>query len=127
TSLVPSQKINGKVYSDINLSAMGLGAVTHGVTVLEMAAGYQIFGNGGLYFKPYTYTRVEDSSGNILLENKPVSTRAISGDTATIMNKLLQQVILNPNGTGRTAKIGDMPILGKTGTTSEDKDRWFVG
>lgn len=127
TSLVSSQKINGKVYSDINLSAMGLGGVTHGVTVLELAAGYQIFGNGGFYNKPYTYTKVVDSNGNILLENKPVSTRAISSDTATIMNKLLQQVVLNPNGTGRSAKIGDMPVIGKTGTTSDDKDRWFVG
>lgn len=127
SSLIASQKIDGKVYSDINLSAMGLGGVTHGVTALELAAGYQIFGNGGFYNKPFTYTKVEDYNGNVLLENKPVSTRAISSDTATVMNKLLQQVVLNPFGTGRSAKIGDMPIIAKTGTTTDDRDRWFVG
>ena len=63
----------------------------------------------------------------MLLENNVVSTRGISGDTATIMNHLLSNVINGPNGTGRSAKFSDMPLIGKTGTTTDDKDRWFVG
>lgn len=115
---------------DKNLSSMGLGGTNGGVTTLESAAAYAIFGNGGKYYKPSFYTKVTDQNGNIVLEksNKPTST-PISGDTAYIMNKMLQNVIYGSGGTGNGVKsaVKNMKLFGKTGTSSENKDKWFVG
>ncbi|MBQ4100718.1 MAG: hypothetical protein IJC83_04135, partial [Oscillospiraceae bacterium] len=127
TSLVKSRTVNGKVYSDVDVATMSLGALTDGVTVLEMAGAYQIYANGGTFTKPYSYTRVEDANGNIILEHKDTYNRVISEETATIVNKLMQRVVTGPNGTGKTAKFSEMPVAGKTGTSSDDLDQWFAG
>ncbi|HWP50688.1 MAG TPA: transglycosylase domain-containing protein [Clostridia bacterium] len=128
-NLVESEAKNGKVYTDVALAPMALGALTNGVTPLEMAGAYQIFGNGGLYTAPHSYTKVIDSEGNIILENKAVPKRVISQETATIMNKLLQRVTAAAPGTGTNAHFpgSDMPIAGKTGTSDNDYNEWFIG
>ena len=127
TSLVSSRMVNGKVYTYMGYWR-GAGAITDGVTLREMAGGYEIFGNGGLFYKPYTYTKVEDNDGNILLQNNPSPVRAISADSAYVMNQLLQQVVQASYGTGTPAKFSNgMQVGAKTGTTSDNKDRWFVG
>ena len=106
--------------------ALSLGGLHGGVTVREMTAAFQIFGNGGMYNKPYTYFYVLDRNGKILLDNRDkIGTRAISSQSATIMNRLLRQVIVA--GTGRGADIDKWEVVGKTGTTNDDKDSWFVG
>ena len=113
--------------SDYNL-ASGIGGLTHGVTVREMTAGFQIFGNGGKYYKPYTYYYVTDHDGNVIngMDNRKESyTQAISSPAATIMNKLLANVMTN--GTGSAADISGWQTFGKTGTTDNYKDLWFVG
>ena len=127
TSLVSSKKVGTNVLSDINLSPMSLGGLTDGISPLELAAAYQIFANGGYYNKPVTYLRVEDSEGNILLEKDSEPERVISEETAVIMNKMLQRVCTGTYGTGRAAKLNNMPTGGKTGTTNDKKDIWFVG
>lgn len=116
---------NGKIRTDLGLGSLGLGGLTRGVTVAELTAAYVPFANKGLYYKPFTYYKVEDASGKILLENKAKPREAMSEQTAFIMNDLLQGVV--ENGTGVAAKISGQPTAGKTGTTSEDYDRWFVG
>jgi penicillin-binding protein 1A len=126
-SLIERQVINGQVMSDINLSGMALGGLTHGVTPLEMAGAYQIYGNGGYFTKPYSYTRVLDANGDVVLERDTTPRRVISAETATIINKLLQRVTTGPWGTGTPAKFSTMPVAGKTGTSSDDKDQWFIG
>lgn len=126
TSLVERKVVGNKVYSDKTLS-IAIGALTQGVTVKELAGGYQIFGNNGLYYKPHSYTKVLDSKGNVLLENKIKPIQAIGADTAFIMNKLLQSNVTHPEGTGRAAKISGLVVGGKTGTTNDHKDRWFAG
>lgn len=126
-NLVESQMVGGKIMTDVALAPMALGAMTGGVTPLELAAGYQIFGNGGLYNRPHTYTKVLDADGSVILENKIVPTRVISAETATVMNRLLQQVTNSAPGTGRPAKFSDMPIAGKTGTSDNDYNQWFCG
>ena len=104
---------------------LSLGGLHGGVTVREMTAAFQIFGNGGMYNKPYTYFYVLDRNGKILLDNRDkIGTRAISSQSATIMNRLLRQVIVA--GTGRGADIDKWEVVGKTGTTNDDKDSWFV-
>ncbi len=126
TSLVESRKVGTKVLSDINISPMSLGGLTDGVSPLELASAYQIFANGGYYNKPITYVRVEDSEGNVILENKSNPERVISEETAIIMNKMLQRVCTGKYGTGLAAKL-NMETGGKTGTTNDKKDIWFVG
>ncbi len=118
----------GLVESDIGYSPMALGSLTYGVTPMEMAGAYQIFGNGGTYTEPYSYTRVLDANGEVVLEKNTTPTRVLSYETATVMNKLLQRVTTGPYGTGTRAKFrSDIPVAGKTGTTDDDVDQWFIG
>lgn len=107
-------------------SAYATGGMTRGVTVREMTASFQIFGNGGRYYKPYTYFKVIDRNGKVLLDNEnQAPTQAISSQTATIMNRLLRTVITS--GTGTPANISGWDIFGKTGTTDDNYDSWFIG
>ncbi|MBP1557264.1 MAG: hypothetical protein J6A76_05070, partial [Oscillospiraceae bacterium] len=117
------------VFTDIALSPMALGGLTNGVTPLEMAGAYQIFGNGGLFTAPHSYTKVLDSEGNVILENKAIPRRVLTQETAVIMNKLMQRVVSAAPGTGTNAKFpgSDMPIAGKTGTSDNDYNQWFIG
>ena len=125
SSLVDSQTVNGKVLSDIALAPLALGQLTNGISVLELCAGYTIFGSGGMHADPFFYEKVVDSGGNVILDKKPNVTQAIRADTAFIMNKLLQTVV--SSGTGTPAKFKGFEIGGKTGTSNDDCDRWFVG
>ena len=125
SSIIDSQKRDGKTLSDIALAPLALGQLTNGISVLELCAGYTIFGSGGMHADPYFYEKVVDSSGNVILEKRPNITQALSEDTAFIMNKLLQTVV--SSGTGTPAKFKGFEIGGKTGTSNDDCDRWFVG
>ena len=110
---------------DRTLSPLATGALTNGTTTVEMAAAYATFGNGGLYYKPYAYYKVTNSSGSeIVLSNEnPASRRAISEETSDIMCELLQTVDTSYYGTA--SNVRKFQIMAKTGTTSSDKDRWF--
>ena len=114
---------------DLNLSSLGLGGTNGGITTLESAAAFAIFGNGGLYYEPTFYTKVTDQRGNIVLERNPKPQLAISEDTATVMNKMLQTVVYGENGTAKGVgdSLGKMKVFGKTGTSNDSNDKWFVG
>lgn len=131
-SMVKSETdASGNILSDINLSSMAIGGMTHGVTPLEMAGGYQIYANGGYFTTPYAYTEVRDFDDNVILKRDTTPRRVISPETATIVNKLMQRV--TQGGTGSPARflqnptVATMPIAGKTGTSSDDYDQWFIG
>lgn len=79
----------------------------------------------GVYNEPRTYLRVEDGEGNIILENEGESHVAMKETTAYLMNKMLKNAVAA--GTGTQAKFSGMTIAGKTGTTSDNYDRYFVG
>ncbi|MEG2039125.1 MAG: transglycosylase domain-containing protein [Oscillospiraceae bacterium] len=113
--------------NDVTLSSMTLGGMTVGITPLEMAGAYRIFDDGGKFVTPYSYTTVYDAEGNLLLEKDTTSVKVISEETATIINKLLQKAAQEAPGTGTAANLGFMPTAGKTGTSSDDKDQWFIG
>lgn len=115
--------------NDLNLSSMGLGGSSGGITTLESAAAYAVFGNGGLYYEPTFYTKVTDQKGNIILEKQTQPVMALSEDTATVMNKLLQTVVYGSSGTGKSvaSSVKNMKLYGKTGTSSSNNDKWFVG
>lgn len=111
---------------DKNLASLALGGCQYGITTTESASAYAIFGNGGKYYKPVTYYVIENTNGDIILEDG-VKTQAIKPATATIMNKLLQNVVYGGSGTGRgIASYSKMKVYAKTGTSSESNDLWMV-
>ncbi|MDR2655121.1 MAG: transglycosylase domain-containing protein [Oscillospiraceae bacterium] len=120
--------IGNKVKSDIGLAPMTLGALTYGVTPLEWAGAYQMYANGGYYTKPYSYTKVLDSEGNLILEKNKTAVPVIGEDTAMIMNRLMQNIVYKDRGTGRFAQnLAGVTVAGKTGTSNSSNDQWFVG
>jgi penicillin-binding protein 1A len=128
TTLVEKENRNGSVFTDKLYNSLALGGLTDGVKVIEMAAAYSAFANRGVYIKPHTYTKVVDHNGNILIDKagKVDTYIAIREKTAYEITKML--VSATENGTGAPARFSKvMPIAGKTGTTSEEKDRWFAG
>ena len=104
---------------------MGLGGLDRGVTTEEMAAAFAAFANEGIYTAPRTFIRVEDADGNVILENEAEASVAMKDTTAALMNSLLQEVV--NGGTGYEGRISGMHVAGKTGTTNNDQDRYFVG
>ena len=110
---------------DLNSSSLGLGGLTKGTTTEEMAAAYASFANDGVYNSPRLYTRVADSNEKTVMTNKPDSHVAMKETTSYFMNELLQGVV--NSGTGTSAKFPGMALAGKTGTTSDNYDRYFVG
>lgn len=126
TTLSPNEKDN---------LSMALGGLQNGVTPLEMARAFGVFGNGGVLVESNSIRRIEDSFGNIIYESKPKSNQAISPEVAYMINSVLVDVV--NNGTGANAKIYKRQIAGKTGTTDlivdgankkdGNGDLWFVG
>lgn len=114
---------------DKNLSPLGMGGTNGGITTLESAAAYSVFGNGGKYYKPSMYYYVTDQHDNVLLKVDSKPSVAIGADTATIMNQLLQNVVYGSEGTGKAAAgyVPNMKIYAKTGTSNDVNDLWFVG
>ncbi len=96
-----------------------------------MASAYAAFGNGGKYFEPYCYYKVTNSNGSkvLLQHEESEGEQILSPDTADIMNELLQTVVTDAAGqaTGLKYALKNSVMFAKTGTTTEDKDRWFVG
>ena len=125
TTIVESEEINGKVYSDIQLPT-ALGGLTHGVKNVELNAAYAAIANGGVYIKPKLYTKVVDHDGNTILDNTSAeSTRILKDSTAYLLTSAMQDVVTS--GTGTAVNFGGTAIAGKTGTTSDENDVWFAG
>lgn len=134
TTLVESKSYGGTVKTDIAVSPMALGSFTEGVTVREVTQGYTMFINDGAVAKGKTFSMVRDSNGAILIDNRESEeTQAISEQNAFIMTQILKSVISSPTGTGYSAFSTyrtfdkDVEVGGKTGSTNDDRDRYFVG
>jgi penicillin-binding protein 1A len=114
---------------DENLSALALGGMSHGISPLRMTAGYGAIANNGEYIEPIAYTKVLDRHGKVLLEKTPTSNIVTSPQVAYIMSDILESVI--SKGIGTAAAIyprnTTIPVAGKTGTTQNKSDAWFVG
>ena len=110
-------------------ASFSLGGMNGGTTVREMAAAYAYIGNGGRYYKPYTYYYVTDRNDNVIIDNRdPISIQAYSKETATIMNRLLHYNVNNCYHTSAAwANVYGWEIAGKTGTTDGDTNSWFCG
>ncbi|MBR5613961.1 MAG: PBP1A family penicillin-binding protein [Clostridia bacterium] len=127
TSLVKNEtNSEGKVFSDIGLSQLALGGLTHGVSVIELTAAYAPFVNRGIYTEPHCFTSVVDAEGNEILSADIKSNIAMDDTTAFVTSMLLKEVVTSGTGGGAQLPSG-MFTAGKTGTTSDNHDRWFVG
>lgn len=129
SSLEPGRTVNGEIKTDNALAPLALGGLTDGVSTYEMAAAYATFANNGMYKQPRTYLKVTavDTNGKetVLLENTTSAEAVLKESTVYYMNTMLQNVI--KNGTGHDANFSGMTIAGKTGTTTSNNDKWFVG
>lgn len=111
--------------ADCDYSPLATGQLTIGTTAREMASAYTIFPSGGSFRRGQTFSLIKDSNGETVFENNASPTPAITEKTAYWMTDILQDAV--KNGTGRGARLSSMPCAGKTGTTTDAKDRWFVG
>ncbi len=125
STLVPDGNVN-----DVALSPLVLGGMTEGMIPAELAAAYTMFGGEetyGVHNTLHCYERVTDSRGNIVMEPEIASMQAISPESGYIMNRLLAGVLTQPGATAYGMGLQTSDAVAKTGTTSDDKDRWFVG
>ncbi len=113
------------ILSEINLDpSMALGAVE--VSPLEMAQAYAPFSNGGLQASAYGIERIRSADGRVLYQHKADNRASVIGNPPlSYMNRMLRQVVVS--GTGGRARLPGYDVAGKTGTTSDYKDAWFVG
>lgn len=119
---------NGIVHSDEDFAPLAMGAQTFGLSIREMATAYATFANKGVYREGRTYTKVYDSNGNIVLDNTQDSEKILSDKTVTYMNYCLQNA--TRSGTGYEADLYysyGITTAGKTGTTADNKDKWYCG
>ncbi len=125
-NLLSSSNKNGSLYTDIADSPLALGQLTRGVTVAEITAGYTALANGGVFNKAKTVLKIYDANGELLVDNTGGQKQLFSEQSATIMTKLLQGVTASGTASAMTLK-NSFDCAGKTGTTTSDCDRWFIG
>ena len=104
--------------------SLALGGLNKGVTPLEMAAAYSVFANKGIYTEPHAITKVYDKHNNLIYEAQPDSKMVMSEADSYLITSMLKSVV--DNGTGRRAQM-NRDVGGKTGTTNDYTDAWFVG
>ena len=117
--------VTSLIDSDADYAAMALGEPHYGITVREMAQAYTALANDGVFTYSRTYTMVKDRSGKIILDNQPQTIQAFSQETARTMTYMLNNAATY--GTGSESRLSNMPVAGKTGTTTSNRDRWFCG
>ena len=115
---------NGTVWTDANLP-LALGGLTHGVTNVELCAAYAAIANQGNYIEPLYYTKILDHNGNVLIEKTSAERSVIKESTAWLLTSAMEDVV--KSGTGTACQLDNMTVAGKTGTTDDYNDLWFVG
>lgn len=113
--------------TDVARSPMSVGALTDGVRLVDMAAAYQIFGNGGYYYEPTFVSRIIDSTGEVVYNHRYTGEMVISDSSAYVMNRMMETVVSGSRGTARKAKLDGVELIAKTGTTQDWNDLWFMG
>ena len=118
--------LNHLTANDKDLSPLAVGGTNGGVSTLEMASAFATFGNGGKYFEAYSYYRVLDKDGNVILDNTEVkSEQAIKEKTASLMLDLLTSVTTKSYGTAYGSGVSGLQTFAKTGTTTDNCDKWI--
>lgn len=94
-------------------------------TLQEIVAAYSVFANQGRYAGPFAIERVEDSEGTVLFQDESEPVEVIQPEVAFVVTHMMRGVV--EHGTARAVRVLDRPIAGKTGTTNDFRDNWFVG
>ncbi len=102
---------------------LALGSLS--VTPLELTSAFCVFAREGIRIDPISIKYITDSEGNVIENNKPQAVKALNPQTAFIVTSMLEDVV--KYGTGRRARVLKRPVAGKTGTTNEYRDAWFIG
>lgn len=118
--------ITGFTAQDKDEGPMILGSSTYGVTPYELAGAYMMFGSGGTVSTLHSYTQVQNGCGTALLQKQVQTKQAVSPGAAYVTNRLLQTVVQYGTAAGYSVNDG-MESVGKTGTSSDNRDFWFVG
>ncbi len=105
--------------------ATALGGFTKGVSAVEMAAAYATLQNDGKYRTPTCIKQIVDTDGNVIYASNQETVGIYSETASRMITDVLTSVMTD--GTGKTARLSQMPCAGKTGTTNDSKDGWFVG
>ena len=129
-SLGVSTLVSSGAQNDKNLSAMALGGMTNGVSLLELTAAYTVLANKGIYSEARCVLKITDKNGRVIVDNKPSKEIVVKEEAVVTMTKLLKSVVSQKGGTayGAITKLIELTeVAGKTGTTSNNYDRWFVG
>ncbi len=119
---------DGNYHTDIGVGPLALGAQTIGVTVRDMASAFATFTNNGVYRRGRTFTKVYDSKGNLILDNTQETEQILSQKAVDYMNYCLTAA--TKEGTGTEANLYNshgITTAGKTGTSGDNKDRWYCG
>jgi len=126
-SLIPELTLqNIGTVTDIGLASLALGQQNFGVTVREITGAYSALANDGVYNEPRSYYKVTDAAGNVLLTKEKYSETVFCSETAGIMTKMLQNVV--SSGTAKSITVDKtVAVAGKTGTTQDNCDKWFIG
>ncbi|HOK42578.1 MAG TPA: PBP1A family penicillin-binding protein [Thermoclostridium caenicola] len=123
--------------------SIAMGGFNRGMTTLQMASAFTVFANKGVYTEPIFFTEVKDANGNVILSSMPKRQQVYSEQTVFIMNSMMQDVVTrgtaapygivkytetytDANGKEKERTV-TIPSAGKTGTSDETKDKWFVG
>ena len=123
--LVERYETDWEIKSDVGQAPLALGALTVGATVREMSAAYATFANEGTWREPRLYTKIYNSDGELVVDNTQDSRKILSEKSVDYMNYCLYNAATR--GTGGAAIFNGQTIAGKTGTTSNNRDRWFCG
>lgn len=128
TNLIDTRTLSdGRTVTDCGEAALALGQMNYGVTLRELTAGYTALANGGVYMQPRSYFRVLAPDGRVLLSRPVTGNYALSEQNAAIMTELLRTVVTQGTGKGAALLGGKVAVAGKTGTSSADCDRYFIG
>ena len=121
---------------DLN-AATALGGLTKGVTNLDITSAFASIANGGVYTKPRFFTKILDHDGNVLIDNQPETKQVLKDSTAFLLtdamsesvksNRLYARSGVSINSTSTAAALGNMSVAGKSGTTTNNVDIWFIG
>ena len=119
------EKEDNPTWNDMDYAPLTLGGMSYGISPFEMAGAFTTLANEGKYANPYVVTKIESNTGEVIYQVDPKEEEITTPQNAYILTDMLRDVVRR--GTGRNASFPGQDIAGKTGTTTDKKDVWFVG
>lgn len=115
-----------KLVDSDKVEAISLGGFTNGVSTLEMASAFSALSRNGMFIRPSCIVKIVDNTGSVIYSHKKEETRRVYSEQACQKMRICLETVVN-GGTGAAAKVSGIDTAGKTGTSNDEKDSWFVG